>query len=386
MNNQNEKPSILLVDDEENVLSAYKRSLRQQFTVLTANGGEQALEILHSQHDIPVVVSDMRMPKMDGLQLLEHIKHDFPNVVRVMLTGNADQQTAIEAINRGEIFRFHTKPCSPEDLAHTILEGIELHRLKLVEKDMLKNTLRGAIQALTEVLSLANPGAFGRTMRITSMTTAIAKSIGMKDVWFLESLALLSQIGCVILPEEILEKVYRGSPLNEEQKQLFEMHPSMGSDIIGKIPRMESMGEAILYQMKGYDGSGTPLDSVKGTDIPVGGRILKIVIDFDDLIVAGKNEQQAYDFLKTQQHLYDPRAMVSLRNVLSAHEDIEIHKITVNQLKVGMRIVQNIKTNSGTLIINKGHEVTSTLLDRITVFSRQNGIQEPVYVTLPEIS
>ncbi|MBL7004760.1 MAG: response regulator [Gammaproteobacteria bacterium] len=378
------KPRVLLVDDELNILNGYKRSLRKKFDVITALGGEEALSLIEINGEFPLIISDMRMPNMDGIQLLNTVKNKYPNTIRVMLTGNADQQTAMNAINEGEIYRFHTKPCSPDLLSKTIEDALELYRLKNLEKDLLKNTLRGAISALTEVLSLTSPEAFGRTIRITNLTVAIAKTIGMKDVWFLESLALLSQIGCVVLPDNMLSKLYNNKPLNEEEKQIFEMHPAMGSDIISKIPRMESMAKAIQYQMKNFDGSGIPANDVKGKNIPPGARILHLVIDFDNQVSGGKTEQQAYEFLKQKIHLYDPQVFKSLRTILSTQEDIEVHKITATQLRVGMKIIRNIETENGTLIINRGHEVTPALLDRITVFSWQHRLAEPIYVTLPE--
>jgi response regulator RpfG family c-di-GMP phosphodiesterase len=379
-----ENPRILLVDDEVNILSGYRRSLRKSFEVVTAESGAEALKILNSEMEIPVIVCDMRMPEMDGLQLLERVKHDYPDMVRIMLTGNADQQTAIDAINLGEIFRFHTKPCSPEDLAKTITEALEYFRLKRLEKDLLQNTLRGAIKALTEVLALVNPEAFGRTVRITELTVGIARLIGMKDVWFLESLAMLSQVGCIILPDEVLNKLYNGKALSQEEKQLFEMHPAMGADVIGKIPRLESMAQGILYQMKNFDGSGNPANDIKGDKIPVGGRILRVVIDFDNAIAAGLNEQRAYASLLNQRDLYDPHVLKSLQKLLNVKQEIDVLKLKVSELHVGMKIVEDIRLKNGTLIINKGHEVNEALLERIKMFARQQSVLEPISVSMPQ--
>lgn len=378
-----ENPRVLLVDDEANILNGYKRIFRQQFTVLTASGGVEALQILKSEEDIPVIITDMRMPEMDGLELLKRVKVEYPEMIRIMLTGNADQQTAIIAINEGEIFRFHTKPCTPEVLAQTITQGMEQYRLQRVEQDLLQNTLRGTVQALTEILSLVNPEAFGRTLRITQLTVDIARCIGMKNVWFLETLAMLSQIGCIILPDEVLSKVYKGAVLSEEHKQLFEMHPAMGADVISKIPRMEAMAEGLLYQMKNFDGSGVPVDGVKGEKIPVGGRILRVVIDFDNYQSGGLNKQYAFARLQENKRFYDPYVLKSLRKVLSVERQIEIHKIEVKQLREGMTIVEDVKTTEGTLIINKGHKVSQTLLERIGIFSHQHRLLEPIFVTLP---
>ena len=376
--------TVLLVDDEINILNGYKRTLRRSFDLITAESGDQALQLMRANDSVQVLVSDMRMPEMNGLELLQQTRHEFPDVVRIMLTGNADQQTAINAINEGEIFRFLSKPCAAEDLARSINEGIEQYRLKRLEQDMLKNTLRGAIKALTEVLSLVNPEAFGRTVRITNLTVEIAHAIGMKRIWFLESLAMLSQLGCIILPEEVLEILYRGGNFNEEQRQLFEMHPAMGANIIAKIPRLESMADSIQYQMKNFDGSGIPVDGMKGMDIPVGSRILRVVTDYDNLLVSGLSEREAFATMQAQQHLYDPNVVKSLRLVLKKLDDAEIHQVSTGELRVGMRIMQDVTTTDGLLLINKGHQVSDALLAHLKLFSRERKLKEPIHVTMAD--
>ena len=112
--------SVLLVDDEENVLSGYRRSLRGKFQIDTARSGAEALALIDRHGPYPVIVSDMRMPGMDGVELLCQVKRSHPEMVRVLLTGNSDQQTAVQAINRGDVFRFLNKPCPPDVLGATL--------------------------------------------------------------------------------------------------------------------------------------------------------------------------------------------------------------------------------------------------------------------------
>ncbi|MFH1417727.1 MAG: response regulator, partial [Planctomycetota bacterium] len=132
---------ILCVDDDPNILNAYRRGLRRLFEIETAEGGAEGLEAIASQGPFAVVVSDMRMPGMDGIQFLTAVKKRAPESVRIMLTGNADQQTAMDAVNEGSIFRFLTKPCPPEHLAKALTAGIEQYRLITAEKELLGKTL-----------------------------------------------------------------------------------------------------------------------------------------------------------------------------------------------------------------------------------------------------
>jgi len=136
---------ILCVDDESNVLEAYQRNLRKRFTIDTALGGEPALALIASQGPYAVIVTDMQMPGMDGVEFLTRAQQKAPDTVRLMLTGNADQKTAVEAVNKGHVFQFLNKPCPPEMLAVALENGIKQYRLITAEREVLEYTLNGSI-------------------------------------------------------------------------------------------------------------------------------------------------------------------------------------------------------------------------------------------------
>jgi response regulator RpfG family c-di-GMP phosphodiesterase len=233
----NEK--ILLVDDDPNILKGYERSLRREFQLETAPGANQALQMVTHNGPYAVVVSDMRMPGMDGIQLLARVKSQSPDTVRIMLTGNAETETAIQAVNEGSIFRFLTKPCDRELMAKTLTAALVQYRLVTAEKELLERTLHGSIQVLTEVLSLVNPGAFGRAMRARRYIHHLAQTLRLENTWQYEIAALMSQLGCVTLPPEIIEKVYTGQTLSVEEQEQYDAHPSIACDLLSKIPRLE---------------------------------------------------------------------------------------------------------------------------------------------------
>ncbi|HUJ68420.1 MAG TPA: response regulator, partial [Syntrophorhabdales bacterium] len=216
---------ILFVDDEPNVLAAYERQLRKQFEIATMESGEAGLRAVMESGPYAVVVSDFRMPKMDGIRFLSCVREVSPDTVRMILTGYADVQTAIEAVNEGNIFRFLTKPCPPESLTKAIVAGVEQYRLIRAERELLEQTLKGAIQTLTEILGLVNPEAFGRCSRVRKRVRSVALHKGLSDVWQYETAAMLSQIGGVVVPEMTLMRLYQGEQLSDEESQLFEMHP-----------------------------------------------------------------------------------------------------------------------------------------------------------------
>jgi len=230
---------ILLVDDDRYILDGYRRSLRSEFSMETAQSGQEALGLLEDKTAYAVVISDMRMPGMDGIELLKRVKKASPDTVRIMLTGNADVQTAIEAINEGSIFRFLIKPCSKETMARTITAALVQYRLVIAEKQLLEQTLSGCLQVLTEVLSLVNPAAFSRAERARRYIHHVVTAMQLGNPWQYEVAAMLSQLGCVTLPPETVDAIYRGDTLTPSEQSQYDEHPTVASGLISKIPRLE---------------------------------------------------------------------------------------------------------------------------------------------------
>src|SRR5882724_4271523 len=172
---------ILFVDDDANILAAHQRNLRKQFTVETALGGAQALTRLETDGPYAIVVADMQMPSMNGIQLLARVEQKAPDTVRIMLTGNADQKTAMDAVNEGHVFRFLTKPCSPEELALVLKMGLEQYRLITAERELLGKTLSGSIKMLTDILSILDPQSFGIGQKMREYIRLFAQSLNLKQ-------------------------------------------------------------------------------------------------------------------------------------------------------------------------------------------------------------
>src|SRR5690606_6451856 len=164
---------VLFVDDELAVLEGIRRNLRKDFEVHTATDPRAALAALGAGQPFAVIVADMRMPGMDGVEFLYQARKAAPSSVRLMLTGDADRATAIGAVNRGDVFKFLTKPCDAEVLRKVVELAIRQHDVALAEKEMLENTVRASVNALAEVLALAKPIAFGRVHRLRSVASAI---------------------------------------------------------------------------------------------------------------------------------------------------------------------------------------------------------------------
>lgn len=374
---------ILFVDDEENVLSAYIRVLRKRFQIETASGGAEALDHIENNDSFAVVISDMRMPGMDGVHLLKRIKELAPDTVRVMLTGNSDQQTAIDAVNQGAIFRFLTKPCDPEKLALTLDAALEQHRLITAEKELLERTLKGSITMLVELLSMLDPANFGRSQRMAELCEGVGKEMNMGNSWIIGISAVLSQIGVLTVPHPVIEKVRTGGILNSAEREIYHRIPEIGSNLIRNIPRLEEVAEVIYYAQKNFNGTGFPVNDVKEDAIPLGARILRAVSDYLDLLPKKTSSKSAVLDMYGRTAWYDLEVIQALKQVLEVEETaaIEIPEpvpMTFENLQAGMKLVQNIETTNGWLVVPAGTMLRESHLEKLRNFALLTGLKEPI--------
>ena len=374
---------ILFVDDDPNILSSFQRQFRKMFTVFTAPGGQVGLEVISEYGPFAVIVSDLRMPGMDGIEFLSHARKSAPDSVRIMLTGNADLHTAIEAVNEGNIFRFLTKPCDQQSLVKALAAAVRQYQLITAEHEILEKTLRGSIKVLSEILQLVNPEAFGRASRIAHHAKKVARAMHAPNLWQIETAAALSQIGCVILPEAALKKIYCGQPLNAEESQLFSMHPVIASDLLSNIPRMQHVAEIIANQEKNFKDPDTPGDDGSGEQIPLGSRILRVVLDFDTLQARGLSESESFERLTKRTGRYDPEVLSAFDAALGLAPEFQEKVVLAADLADEMILAQDVRLEDGRLLVSRGYRVNRTLRERMKTFALRPGIREPIQVLVP---
>jgi response regulator RpfG family c-di-GMP phosphodiesterase len=372
---------ILLVDDDNSILDGYQRSLSREFLMETAQGGQQALTLVTDNGPYAVVVSDMRMPGMDGVELLSRIKTLAPDTIRVMLTGNADMDTAVNAINEGSIFRFLNKPCSKEVMAKTLTAALVQYRLVNAEKQLLEQTLSGSIQVLTEVLSLVNPAAFSRAERARRYIHHIVTSMNLGDPWQYEVAAMMSQLGCVTLAPETVEAVFNSEQLSPTEQAQYDAHPKVAYDLLSKIPRMEPIAWMIEHQNQALPESG-PGD-FETADMKRGAGILRLVLAYEKLIHKGVSRTEAAHSLSLQNKNFSSEFFQALVALDPNAEEGVIRKCRIELLSPGMIVQQEVRTNEGVLLISKGQEVTPPLILKLKNFHARHMIAEGVTVSMP---
>jgi len=373
------KVQVLCVDDEPAVLEGLSLHLARKYDVTTAVSGAAGLEALRAKPGVTVILSDMRMPSMNGAAFLSKTREVAPDAVRMLLTGETDIQSSIAAINEGQIFRFLTKPCAPDRLLAAFEAAVEQHRLVTAERVLLEQTLRGSIQMLSDVLSLTNPLAFGRAARIKSRATELAKAFGLTDVWQIAVAAMLSQLGCVTLSAATVEKLYHGEPLSQDEQAAVSRMPAVAEGLLAHIPRLEDVRASILNQRKHFDGTGQPPGPLRGDKIPVGARVLKIVLDFDELEAQGDAAAVALGTMKSRTGVYDPdllEAFAKLRGGSARAE--EVREIPLRLVSAGMIFAQDVRTSAGALLLARGYEVTEGLVERIRNFTVPGNVRVTV--------
>lgn len=379
---------ILFVDDEENVLNAFRRQLRKGYDVTTESRATDALQTIEKEGPFAVIVSDMRMPEMDGIEFLKASQELAPDSVRLMLTGNADQQTAIDAVNEGKVFRFLNKPCDLGTMTSTIDAALEQYRLITAEKELLNCTLNGAIKLLTDILSLAAPSLSAGNLAMRKTATEIARALRIESIWEMEMATMLSHVGHVTLPADTVSKMESGESLSDTEKRIVSHLPETAYKLLVNIPRLKNVARIVLYKNKNFDGSGFPADTVAGEDIPLESRVLKVL---HDAKVVEKNKgvpvSEALEMMKAYTRRYDPRVLQTVTWFFSEGDDETSMSsptdVTVGQLRPGQLLVSNVETEEGRLLFTAGQLLNEAIVGRLMNYHEVHKIKEPISVSSP---
>ncbi len=359
---------ILLVDDEPAFLTGYKLILPETLEADTAVGGERGLAAIRDHGPYAVVVSDMRMPGINGVQFLAQVRQAAPDTVRIMLTGYSDVSAAMDAVNQGNIFRFLAKPCEQEVLSNAITSGLVQYRLVTSEKDLLENTLMGSIKVLTDVLSAVSPEAFGKSIRITRYVRHLVTKFHLPSSWCFEAAAMLSQLGCIMLDPELIRAAYVGTHLSADNRVRFEAHPGVAREFLANVRRLEPVAWMISQQLiRGTPQKPPQLSKFPAELLSIGAKMLKVAVAFDNLRMKGLSNEEALLRLRYRSE-FDRELVDALADMKGEESQMELRKVPISTLTVGMILQQDVRNHGGVLLVAKGQEVTRPLLVRLEHF------------------
>jgi len=377
-----DQPVVLLVDDEPQVLGGLSVNLRRRYQLLTASNGFDALQLLAAHPEIAVVVSDMRMPGMNGGVFLHKVRERAPDTVRILLTGQADLDSAIAAVNEGQIFRFLTKPCPMVTLLASVNDAVGQHRLITSERVLLEQTLRGVIKTLTDVLALTNPVSFGRASRIKARVTELAAALDLPDRWQVEVAAMLSQLGYIALEPATAELVYKGGALTKDQAQAVARVPAITEQLLSNIPRLETV-RGILAGYSAPYRPPTPGEAETQVDqVARAAQLLKVAIDFDALETQNRSGHLGLEAMRQHLEQYDPAVLRALHASVGPQSTDDWREMKLADLEVGMVFAEDVMMDGDTLLVARGLEVTAGMVERMRNV-REGSVTDTVRIIVP---
>jgi response regulator RpfG family c-di-GMP phosphodiesterase len=423
--------TILFVDDEANILSSLKRLFRPAgYRIFTAEGGVQGLEILERE-SVDLVVSDMRMPEMNGAQFLEKVRERWPETVRILLTGYAEIGATIDAINKGQIYRYVSKPWDDNEIALTVRQGLqqkmlEREKLRLEEltrkqndelKDLnahleekvlarteevrqtmgfletahekLKKSFITSVRVFSNLIEMNNPQKTGHSRRVAELARTIAQNMGMSATEVQDTFVagLLLDIGKIGLPDRLVDRPLHG--LNADERNEVLKAPAKGEMALMALEQLHGSAKLIRSHRERFDGTGYP-DHLVGLAIPLGARILALAEDYDTTLMGTSfvkplKPTEAMLFIQDGRgKRYDPMVvdtfLKELARLQAASADPSELVLRSGQLIPGMVISRELIGHTGDMLLSKGHVLTEQIIDQIRGFERMDGHPLTVYV------
>lgn len=431
------KPCVLLVDDEEFILNSLRRLLRSQpYDLFFAESGEKALELMAHQ-PIDLVMTDARMPNMDGATLLAEIHQRYPGTTRILLTGYADLDTIVKAINEGKIHRYISKPWNDEELQLTLRQALEhqhsererqrLERLTHEQNDALQalnatlekrvvarmselqqtadmldlayDELKHSYATSTELFSLLVnqrlPKSKQTNRQIIDLIRTYCKSHPMDEASSrdLAMAAALYNIGKLSWSDSMM-----GAPadlLHHTDRERYRGYPKQSESLLMTLEPMQDAAQLILHHQERWDGTGFP-DHLKGEAIPFGSRLLKLAVDFIELqrgliLERQMNSDEALVFIrKYAGRLYDPGLVEDFVQVCAEYlsdvtlGDPAVKVVGTRELLGGMVLARNLNADNGMLLLNAGKVLSTALVEKLIAFEAMEGAKYSIFVKVPD--
>lgn len=419
---------ILCVDDEPNILSALRRLFRSQgFSVKIADSGKAGLEILASEK-IDLVISDMRMPEMDGTQFLEQVKNRWPDTPRLLLTGYADISSTIGAINRGEIYRYITKPWDDADICLVVRQALERQALALekirlealtarqnaellalnatlemkvgertselkVANDKLKESFVTSIKVFSTLIEMRGGNLAGHSRRVADLSRKIAHKLNVENAAIRDIFVagLLHEIGKIAFTDDLLATPV--ASMTPAQLELYRKHSVHAEQLLMPLSELQRASDYICAQFERFDGSGFP-HHLAGDLIPMGARILVVASDFDNMQIGTLTqrsltpEEAKIIILHGSGKRYDPAVVDAFIEVLSptpAHSVAEGPKFkekakNSSEMEAGMVLTRDLLAPNGSLMLSTGHVLDDRLIAKIKEYERATGAELIAYI------
>ena len=367
-----QKPKIMLVTSDATLAKIAQTELGKAVALTTLSSGEKALKLLAGNDEYMAVLAGLNLSGMNGLKLLAEVRREHPKLMRLLITADTNFKTAANAVNMGHISRLLPRPCPPKALKAAIKDAVQKYRKGQAENEAMKDTLLGTVRMLVDILELVQPDAVMRSKRIRRRAQRICTALKAMPAQLMDMVVLLSNIGCVALPPELLEQMEAGGRPSKEDMQIFYTHPSIAAALLKNVPRMDKVAEIIRHQ-------NTPVSQ----DPPLGARILKACIDMDRMELTGASQEKAVEFMASKPGIYDARVVEIMKRHMEESKKVECHGLTVADLEPGMVMQRDMVTRKGAILLPKGETLSEASHLRLQAFSDLLNIVEPICVEPP---
>ncbi len=415
----NPSARLLLVDDEPGILSSLRRLLRPEgYTIHVAESGQAGLDLLERE-PVDLVISDMRMPEMDGARFLEQVRGRWPNVIRILLTGYADIESTINAINKGEIYRYISKPWNDNDLILLVRDALESMRLRgenarLLELTQAQNEQlkefnakledkvrqrTAEIEQINSFLNLANDklkqnflvsikvfsglmelrGGVGHSRRVADLSRKLAIAMKLdsrtqQNVFFFA--ALLHDIGKIGFSDTLLSRPV--SKLSSDELGQYRRHAIAGEASLMPLDDLKDVAKIVRSHHERFDGQGFP-DGLEGLTIPVEARILSVMNDYDGLQIGTLTERRMSadearaQIVQSRGKRYDPEVIDAFVELLgSAPREVVLEQpVSYVNLKPGMVLSRDLLSREGVLLLSSDYILDAVLIRQIQEYAHR---------------
>lgn len=424
--------TLLLVDDEVSITKSLQRLFRKEgYGILTASSGQEAIDLLKKvEKEVSLIISDQRMPGMNGAEFLEQAKKIFPNAMRFLLTGYSDMDAIIEAVNKGEIHRYLNKPWNDKDLLLQVHNALEHYELRFENKRLMNLTaeqqsenerlgegLVESMRLLTSLVERLNPvlDKYMAETAILAKEVASAYNLSKEELNQIEIAAMVHDIGLLELPKGLILKSEEDMTPDEFAK--YKQHPAIAQVCIQSVDGFEQASEIILNHHEHYDGRGFPR-GMQGDEIPLGSRILSVVSDYSRVLYTWPRDineiaKKARDYfgsaakemivedpkqllaqvakkimLLRSGQKYDIEVVSTMIKILGEKEREEAEKvkhvvqIELENLRTGMTLGKNLRTQEGRVLLRKGTAIKEKNVDTIRELAGRGVISDKIYISI----
>jgi response regulator RpfG family c-di-GMP phosphodiesterase len=373
---------ILVAEDDPAIAAIVQQGLEGLGYVVVGPFGaaEEVLEILPKLDPKPdVVLMDINLSgPMDGIEAAEVIHREYG--LPIVYASALHDEPTLRRASKAEPFGYIVKPYQIRELRAAIATALYKGQRDRERQEILEKTVGGSIQTLTDILCVVEPHSFGLTHTLKEHILTLAAALDIRSTWELEAAALLAPIGHVMVPPTILQRHRLGASLNQTEQAMIQRSPEFGSELLKRIPRLESVAQIVLYQDKNYDGTGFPHDAVAGLDLPLGARMLVVLGDFLRMAESGLNTARVIEKMRAAKGRYDLNVLEhAITSVIDAPPK-GAQALNLAELRVGHTLQADVESEDGILLVAAGARLTTVLLQRLHNFMEHTGLKEPIYV------